>query len=65
MDDSCANAAEGHLGQPRPVVVRRGGSTCACPELAEGDARSEAVVGEPLFSRGHALPGYGPEFNAD
>ena len=29
------------------------------------DAQPGAVVGEPPFSRGQALPGYSPDFNAD
>ena len=30
-----------------------------------GPARSEPAAGEPPFSRGQALPGYSPDFNAD
>ena len=29
------------------------------------DARAAAAAGEPPFSRGQALPGYSPDFNAD
>ena len=30
-----------------------------------GEARSEPAAGEPPFSRGQALPGHSPDFNAD
>ena len=39
-------------------MARRCWSTCACPELAEGDARTGGL-------RLVNLPGYSPDFNAD
>ena len=66
----CDNAKKVIWEMPRPPsassgVVRRCGSICACPELAEEDARTVAADGEPPFSRGQALPGYSPDCNAD
>ena len=51
-------AAEGDLGQ-RAGPPRGGGAGVS------SDARTASAAGEPPFSRGQALPGYSPDFNAD
>ena len=51
-------AAEGHLGQCSGAWGRGGAGVPA-------DAGSGVAAGEPPFSRGQALPGYSPDFNAD
>ena len=51
-------AFEGDLGQ-RTSTPGRGGLG------APADARPGTTAGDPPFSRGHALPGYSPDFNGD
>ena len=46
-----------------PSAGNRGGSLAGV--FRPFDARAGAAAGEPPFSRGQALPGYSPDFNAD
>ena len=63
-------------GLPKPVAAealwaiecdlgQRAGASWGGGAGVPADARAGAAAGEPPFSRGQALPGYSPDFNAD
>ena len=56
-------------GEARRAAKRDLGQCAGAPRSGDavilGDPGPESAAGEPPFSRGQALPGYSPDFNAD